>query len=156
MIEETRINMSDSRFCNTRHYSCTLMFPASLIAAMSFTWSSICCPPSVDITTSTSFNALTRLSWSCKSPCKNHPQGFPSKFETLPKFDSHNKKGTYIKQSDSRGLEGLNKFRLFRMRNSVLSDQHKRGMFCFCAGLNYEFSYVSCSSNNQDFALRCH
>jgi len=71
MTEETEINnnMSDSRFCKTRHYGCTLMFPASLIAAISFTWSSICCPPTVDITTSTSFNAFTRLSWSFRSPC---------------------------------------------------------------------------------------
>jgi len=87
---------------------------------------------------------------------QNHQQGFPSKFETLTKFDLRKKKGTYIKQSDTRGLEGLNKFRLFRMRNSVLSNQHKRGMPCFCASLNYEFSYVSCSSKNQDFALRGH
>ena len=47
----------------------TLTFPASLMAAMIFTWSANCMNPTVDITTSTCFIAFTKLSWSYKSPC---------------------------------------------------------------------------------------
>jgi hypothetical protein len=49
---------------------CTLIFPASFIAAMSFTWSFTCAPPSVEITTSTCLTDLRRLSLSLRSPYK--------------------------------------------------------------------------------------
>ena len=48
-----------------------LIFPASLMAAIIFTWSAICSgDPSAEITTSTCLIAFTKLSWWYMSPCE--------------------------------------------------------------------------------------
>ncbi len=45
------------------------MCPTSLIAVIRLSWSGSWAVPSVEMTTSTCFNAATRLSWSLMSPC---------------------------------------------------------------------------------------
>jgi len=47
----------------------TVMCPTSLIAVIRLSWSSSWAVPSVEMTTSTCFNAAPRLSWSLMSPC---------------------------------------------------------------------------------------
>ena len=49
----------------------TSTLPASLMAATSLVWSGICRTPTVEMTTSASLTALTRLPWSSRSPLRS-------------------------------------------------------------------------------------
>lgn len=57
---------------------------------------------------------------------------------------------------DTRILEALDESRFVGIRECGFPDEHESEVFCFCAGLNDEFSSVACASDDQNPAFLSH
>jgi len=153
----------------------TVMCPTSLIAVIRLSWSGSWAVPRVEMTTSTCFNAATRLSWSLMSPCilleyldfiKDHEVlilwwGIPCPvFTELHKTKKKWRKkklgveSIYFQNCDARSLEWINQLLLWGVGSCcVWANQSKGGMAQPSTRLGDELSNCSSCSNNQNLAV---
>lgn len=132
----------------------TLTLPASLMAATILLCSGSWAVPTAEMTTSTCLNALTRLSWSSRSPC-----GRPNLQILSPlggkKTGVGAGGGPYMEEGDARVLEALEERRLLGAcgLDGALTDEEEGRIPRLGAGLDDELSNVPGSPDHQHAAL---
>ena len=140
-----------------------LIFPASLMAAIIFTWTAIC---SGDPTSKfrdhyiNLHDCLHQAFMMIYVSLWNNHMTFKINIliqsnENTPTM-RRTRVCTYMEKCYSRALEALNEFGLFRIWSCVFSDQCKSGVPSFRTFLHYVFSNVSSPSNYQNLAFLSH
>ena len=145
----------------------TLTFPASLIAAMILTWSSMRSLPKEQMTMSTCLMALTRLWWSFMSPWREKGVVWWMVWKEKMERKRWREEGTYLDEKNSRILEVLKEFLPgFRicsgdepwLVNSGWSvpNQHIGRITCLHTCPHNVSSNGSCRSQNEDSVFSGH